>query len=326
MREKYLLKQKEEVELEATKAQLLLEDGRKDTDSLREEMETMMTVTNKYWDTSRITGGPQRFLTESVPFSQPFLSICLFLLHTLVLCLLSLLFYKTCLFSPIFMHFVNLSLYVVYRYLKVRLAEQLSEMEAKVSEDSDVFNDFVVRARKVERELRQVRRELQPLTQGMAIKTRRDRVVRIRNKVRLEKRSSTAIQRYFRGYRLRKALFSWYRDYWIEKVDETTGGNIYYNTWSEEVKWTRPLEMILLPHLAKEAPDEEQLAILNRGIGKGGDEENDGDGSVLSLEEDDEEEDESDDDTDDDVEDDVEWAIEGQEEQALEVVEEGYYE
>jgi hypothetical protein len=81
-----------------------------------------------------------------------------------------------------------------------------------------------------------VRRELQQLAQGMAIKTKRDRIVRLRNKVRQEKKSLTAIQRIFRGFRLRRALFSWYRDYWVERVDDTTGSTYFYNTWSEEVK------------------------------------------------------------------------------------------
>ena len=45
-----------------------LEANRADTDALREEMETMLTVSHKWWDTSRINGTPQRFLTEYVLF------------------------------------------------------------------------------------------------------------------------------------------------------------------------------------------------------------------------------------------------------------------
>ena len=62
------------------------------------------------------------------------------------------------------------------------------------------------------------------------------------------------IQRVFRGRRLRLALFSWYRDYWVEGVDATTNAPYFFNTWSEEVRWRRPLEMTLLPHLAQPAP------------------------------------------------------------------------
>ncbi len=110
-----------------------------------------------------------------------------------------------------------------------------------------------------------MRRELQPLTTGVAAKAVRDRTVRLRTKVRLEKKSSTAIQRVFRGWRLRRALFSWYRDYWVEKADEVTGALYFFNTWSEEVKWQRPLEMTLLPHLAQSA----QLAGQTGGAGGG---------------------------------------------------------
>jgi len=132
------------------------------------------------------------------------------------------------------------------------MAEQLAESEARVEELKDEFNELTVNVRQKERELRQVRRELAPLGQGMAVKTRRDRTVRIRNEIRVRKKSAIAIQRCFRGYRLRQAMFSWYRDYWVERRDDTTGELFYFNTWSEEVKFNQPMEMTLLPHLAKE--------------------------------------------------------------------------
>ena len=83
--------------------------------------------------------------------------------------------------------------------------------------------------RQKERELRQVRRELAPLGQGMALKTQRDRTVRLRNGIRLRKKSAITVQRCFRGHRLRQALFSWYRDYWVIKLDDTTGETYYFN-------------------------------------------------------------------------------------------------
>ena len=105
---------------------------------------------------------------------------------------------------------------------QVRLAETLAENEARLEELKDRFNELVVTVRQRERELRQVQRELAPLGQGMAVKTRRDRTVRLRNRVREERAAATVLQRCFRGHRLRQALFSWYRDYWVERVDETT--------------------------------------------------------------------------------------------------------
>ena len=134
------------------------------------------------------------------------------------------------------------------------------------------YNELTVGVRQLERELRQVRRELAPLGQGMAVKVRRDRVVRLRNRVRREAAAAVAVQRTFRGWRLRRALFSWYRDYWVAQEDEATGALVYYNTWSEEVRWSQPLEMTLLPHLAKDTPPPAE-----EGEGAGEDEDGDED-------------------------------------------------
>merc|ERR1711871_1783270 len=154
----------------------------------------MLGITSKYWDSHRITGAPQRFLTK---------------------------------------------------FLKVRLTEKLQEQEITLAEDQDRYNEVVVQIRQKDRLIRQVDRELAPLEEGMELKTRRDRSIRLRNYVRKRDWAATSVQRAFRGYRLRQALYSWYRDYWIEVVDETTADTYYYNTWSEEVKWHKPLEMIL---------------------------------------------------------------------------------
>ena len=65
-REKELLEEKAQLVSQAEKLKVTLEANRADTDALREEMETMLTVKHKFWDTSRINGTPQRFLTEYV--------------------------------------------------------------------------------------------------------------------------------------------------------------------------------------------------------------------------------------------------------------------
>lgn len=44
------------------------------------------------------------------------------------------------------------------------------------------------------------------------------------------------VQRHVRGFLLRKALGSWYRDYWIECKDDATDGTYYFNTWSQETR------------------------------------------------------------------------------------------
>jgi hypothetical protein len=93
LREAFLLDQKANLEVEAEAAMEELMVGTRDRDELREELETMMTVTSKYWDSALLSGAPQRYLTE---------------------------------------------------YLKIRLAEQLAELEAKIEEDKDKHNDLVV--------------------------------------------------------------------------------------------------------------------------------------------------------------------------------------
>ena len=194
-RQAALTKEKEDIAKEAAMLAAKMTAMREDTDELRLELSQMLGATKKYWDSHRITGAPQRFLSK---------------------------------------------------FLKVRLTEQLQEQEALLAEDQDHYNQLVVQARTKQRLLRQVHRELAPLTEGMSLKTKRDRSTRLREKVRLERWAATLIQRCFRGMRLRAALFSWYRDYWIEVVDETTGDVYFYNTWSEEVRWAKPLEMTLL--------------------------------------------------------------------------------
>jgi hypothetical protein len=79
------------VEAEVAMEELLA--GTRDLDELREELETIMTVISKYWDSVLLSGVPQRYSTE---------------------------------------------------YLKIRLAEQLAELEAQIEEDKDKHNDLVV--------------------------------------------------------------------------------------------------------------------------------------------------------------------------------------
>ena len=57
------------------------------------------------------------------------------------------------------------------------------------------------------------------------------------------------IQKVFRGWRIRKAMYSWYRDYWEKFIDESTDTAYYYNTWSQETVWYEPFEYVLSNHL-----------------------------------------------------------------------------
>ena len=68
---------------------------------------------------------------------------------------------------------------------------------------------------------------------------------RLRHKVRQEAWASTLIQKVYRSYQTRISIYSWYRDYWIKCYDESSGDTYYYNTWSEEVRHLKPLEMAI---------------------------------------------------------------------------------
>jgi len=99
--------------------------------------------------------------------------------------------------------------------------------------------------RDLERQQRLIEREILPLIDGVQKRTKDTRSKRLRDRIRLESRSAKKIQTIYRGWRLRKALYSWYRDYWVQCMDEATDTPYYYNTWSQDVVWYRPYEMEL---------------------------------------------------------------------------------
>ena len=86
------------------------------------------------------------------------------------------------------------------------------------------------------------RKELIPLTTGLIERTKKERSKRLRDRVRLVRKSVTFMQAI-----MRRALVLWansdsYRDYWIECVDEEQGDlPYYYNTWSQVTSWKMPL-------------------------------------------------------------------------------------
>jgi len=56
------------------------------------------------------------------------------------------------------------------------------------------------------REIRQIKREIQPLTKGVKEQILSDRPKRLREKVRVENKSSLKIQKVIRGYYVRAKL------------------------------------------------------------------------------------------------------------------------
>mgnify|MGYP006085890177 CR=1 FL=1 len=166
----------------------------KDTKELEKEIMLILRSKAKYWDSDRITGAPQRFVTE---------------------------------------------------WLKVRLKEKLTASSDRVEELQDQLAEMEIKEREKHRHIRHVKRELVPLTSGTVERTKVERTQRLRETVRAQKHGSEYIQKMFRGHHIRNAIYSEDRDYWIEDYDTTTGQNLYFNTWSQETRWKKPLGMKL---------------------------------------------------------------------------------
>lgn len=80
------------------------------------------------------------------------------------------------------------------------------------------------------------------MTTGLIVKTKNERFQRLRNHVRLVRKSATKIQALWRRAIVRTVYTDPYRDYWIQCYDEEQGPEpYYYNTWTLETVWKPPL-------------------------------------------------------------------------------------
>ena len=172
----------------------VLEPLERDKKELEKEIMLILRSKAKYWDSDRISGAPQRFVTE---------------------------------------------------WLKVRLKEKLEKNADRVEELQDQLAEMEIKEREKHRHIRHVKRELVPLTTGTIERTKIERTQRLRETVRAQLHGSTYIQKIFRGHHVRSSIYAEDRDYWIEDYDTTTGQNLYFNTWSQETRWRKPLSMIL---------------------------------------------------------------------------------
>ena len=172
----------------------ILKPLKDDTVELEKEIALILRTKAQYWDSARISGAPQRFVTE---------------------------------------------------WLQLRLAEKLKESKDRVEELEDQLAELQIKEREKHRHIRHVKRELVPLTTGVAERTRIDRSKMLRFVVRSQRTASLLIQRKFRGHWVRAAVYSAERDMWIEDYDTTTGQNLYFNTWTQETRWRKPLAMRL---------------------------------------------------------------------------------
>ncbi|EEY61279.1 uncharacterized protein PITG_01550 [Phytophthora infestans T30-4] len=162
-----------------------------DERSLMLEVEKTLQINSKYHDSSRITGTPQRYLTQ---------------------------------------------------YLQVQLADQLRAKRTEIALDEQVFETLTTNMSDTQKQLRGIRRQLEPLTQGVIKKTRENRVKRLQDKVRHERRAAITIQRLFRGFRVRAAVREG-GNCWIQMVSPDNGRPYFYNVLTGATRWHRPLAM-----------------------------------------------------------------------------------
>ncbi|ETO85437.1 hypothetical protein F444_00872 [Phytophthora nicotianae P1976] len=159
--------------------------------SLTLELEKTLQIKTKYHDSSRITGTPQRYLTQ---------------------------------------------------YLQVQLADQLRAKRTEIALDERAYETLTTSLNDAQKQLRAVRRELEPLTEGVIKKTRENRVKRLQDKVRHERRAAITIQKIFRGFRVRAAVREG-GNCWIPMVSPDNGRPYYYNALTGATRWHRPLAM-----------------------------------------------------------------------------------
>ncbi|KAE9358387.1 hypothetical protein PR003_g1294 [Phytophthora rubi] len=176
------------------------------------ELEKTLQIKTKYHDSSRITGTPQRYLTQ---------------------------------------------------YLQVQLADQLRAKRTEIALDGRAFEALTTNLNDTQKQLRAVRRELEPLTEGVIKKTRENRVKRLQDKVRHERSAAVMIQKMFRGFRVRSAVREG-GNCWIQMVSPDNGRPYYYNALTGATRWHRPLAMdIFSDHFAEPVNESvEQLSTL----------------------------------------------------------------
>lgn len=164
------------------------------------ELGKTMQIKTKYHDSSRITGTPQRYLTQ---------------------------------------------------YLQVQLADQLRAKRVEIALDSRNLEVLTLTYSDTQKQLRLVKRELEPLADGVVKKTKANRTKRLQDTVRRQRWAATSIQRVFRGFRVRCAVAEG-GNCWIEMWDAEARCVYYYNTFSGLTRWQRPLAMdIFHDHFAQ---------------------------------------------------------------------------
>lgn len=131
-------------------------------------------------------------------------------------------------------------------YLKNRIIELLANKRICVVEFADMAREKTIVARDKARLIREVQREIRPLADGLAERTRRERVHRLRENVRKNKAMATRLQTLTRGVVCRQAfdrLLLRGVDQWLVLECELSGDPYFYNRFTEERRDVKPLEL-----------------------------------------------------------------------------------
>ena len=127
-------------------------------------------------------------------------------------------------------------------FLQVQLADQLREKRAKIAVESQNIEAMTDARRQLDKDIRVVKQQLKPLTEEVSHTTKALRNERLRTKVRREKVAALKIQKRFRGYRVRCAVAEG-ANYWVQLYNNEMESLYFYNTWTQDTRWTRPLAM-----------------------------------------------------------------------------------
>lgn len=135
------------------------------------------------------------------------------------------------------------------KYLRIRLKDHIEHEEHLFKLRTYDYSAKKIEMRNLQEKISAARRELVPLTTGLVVRTKKDRSKRLRDRVRLVRKSVTVIQRLWRKGLVLWAFYDPVRDYWIECVDEEQGDvPYYYNTWNQVTVWKMPLAYRLFHH------------------------------------------------------------------------------
>lgn len=171
-----------------------LERYQQESRDIMSELKEVSRTGHPTWDTARLTGYPQRYVTQ---------------------------------------------------YLKERLVEIFKDYRARVAELSDLSRIKTIAARDKERAIRETTRELAPLTIGLAERARKERVERLRNRVRTEQCAAIKMQSLLRLKLVQRAfsrVVAGGHAQWELLNDSFTGEDYYWNSISGVTRWSPPLD------------------------------------------------------------------------------------